>query len=140
LKITSQINRNRLVYAVLVLVTILLGLASRKFAWLLPALLKKNAGDILWATMVFFLVGNVRPRVSTLRAAAISEVFSVFIEFFKRFHSPLLDTVRATILGRLVFGYEFSWSNLACYTVGIMLGALVEVSVVNRKHDRDISG
>jgi hypothetical protein len=113
---------------VFVAVVIVIGLASRKFAWLLPSLLKKNAGDILWATMVFFLAGLLLPRLSTLRIAVMSALFSLFIEFFKLFHAPLLDAFRDTTIGRLIFGYGFSWSNLVCYGLGILLGVAVEAA------------
>jgi hypothetical protein len=128
MKINAPSNRNHTVYAVIVAVVIVIGLASRKFAWLLPSLLKKNAGDILWATMVFFLVGLLLPRLSTLRIAIISALFSVFIEFFKFFHAPALDAFRDTTMGRLIFGYGFSWSNLVCYGLGILLGVAVDMA------------
>ena len=120
-------SRNRALYAALVVVVIGLGLASRKLAWLLPPLLHKNAGDILWATMVFLLCGLLFPRLSTLRIALFAAVFSLGIELGKFYHAPWLDTVRATTFGRLVFGYTFSWSNLLCYLLGIGLGVGVEV-------------
>lgn len=128
MKIDSPANRSRIVYTVLVAVVVGLGLASRKFAWLLPALLKKNAGDILWATMVFFLIGLLLPSMSALRIASISALFSLFIEFFKLYRAPALDVFRDTVFGRLIFGYGFSWSNLVCYTLGILLGVLVEAA------------
>src|SRR5438128_2482223 len=100
----------------------LLGLASRKWAWMLPGLLRKNLGDVLWATMVFFLFGFLLPRLSTLRLAGIAALFSMCIEVSKFAHAPWFDALRATVPGRLVFGYTFSWSNLVCYLVGIALG------------------
>lgn len=119
--------RSRSLYAALVLVVIGLGLASRRFSWLLPTLLQKNAGDILWATMVFFGGGLLFPRVSTLRLAAFAMLFSVGIEFAKFYHAPWFDPLRATTLGRLIFGYQFSWSNLLCYLLGIGLGVVGEL-------------
>src|SRR5579859_4177267 len=102
-------DRRRPVYVALVGIVILLGLASRKFAWLLPDLLHKNTGDFLWAVMVFFLFGLLFPRLSTFRIAMLAALFSVCIEVGKFYHAPWLDAVRATVPGRLVFGYTFSW-------------------------------
>ena len=123
---TSSPPRSRLASAVGIAVVIGLGLASRKFAWLLPGLLHKNAGDILWATMVFLGWGLLFPRLSTFRVVGLSVVFSLCIELGKFYHVPWLDIVRATTLGRLVFGYAFSWSNLLCYLLGIGLGIGLE--------------
>ncbi|WP_052353784.1 hypothetical protein [Neobacillus jeddahensis] len=47
-------NKNRLAYIVAVLITILLGLASRKFSQLLLSFIAQNGGDTLWAMMVYF--------------------------------------------------------------------------------------
>ena len=123
----ATLPRSRPVYAALVAGVIVVGLASRKFAWLLPPLLHKNAGDILWATMVFLACGLLFPRLSTGRIAFFASVFSLGIELAKFCHAPWLETVRATTLGRLVFGYTFSWSNLLCYLVGIGIGVGLEL-------------
>jgi glycopeptide antibiotics resistance protein len=69
------------------------------------------------------------PRLSTLKIAAASALFSLFIEFFKFYHTPALDNFRDTTMGRLIFGYGFSWSNIACYLLGILFGIGVEASL-----------
>ena len=81
-------HRRRPIYTGLVVIVIILGLASRKFAWLLPSLLHKNMGDILWAVMVFFLFGLLFPRLSTLRIATLAAFFSLAIEVAKFYHAP----------------------------------------------------
>jgi len=124
--LNAPINRNRAIYAVMIAAVIVLGMASRSFAWLLPPLLKKNAGDILWATMVFFLIGLLLPRLTTNRTALAAALFSILVEFFKLYHALVLDGLRETVLGRLIFGYGFSWSNLVCYLIGITVGVMVE--------------
>ena len=129
--------RRRPLYVALVVVVIGLGLASRRFSWLLPTLLQKNAGDILWATMVFLGGGLLFPRLSTFRLAVFATLFSFAIELGKFYHAPWLDPMRATTLGRLIFGYQFSWSNLLCYLLGISLGVggeLWRASALSRSH------
>jgi len=120
-------QRSRFVYAMLVVLVIMVGLASRKFAPHLPRLLQKNAGDVLWATMVFVLGGLLLPRLSTLRIAAYSALFSLTIECLKFYHAPWLESLRHTTLGRLVFGFVFGWNNLLCYLIGILCGMALEL-------------
>lgn len=120
-------SRSRIVYALLTGAVIVSGLASRRFAYLLPPLLHKNAGDILWATMVFLLLAWIWPRLATIQVAEMAAGFSLVIEAAKFFRAPWLDAVRATTAGRLVFGYSFSWSNLVCYAVGIAIAAVAEI-------------
>ena len=117
--------RSRLLYAFLVVLTIALGLASRKFSFLLPPLLAKNAGDVLYATMAFWLVGFLLPHLSTVRTALAAMGFCVGIEFLK--FAPWLAAVRHSRAGALVLGSGFHVSNMVCYAVGVALAASLEM-------------
>lgn len=119
--------RSRPLHAFLVIVTIALGLASRKFSYFLAPLLAKNAGDILYATMAFWLVGFLFPRLSTLRAALAASVFCFGIEFLKFTPLPWLVAARHSRAGALVFGVGFHLSNLICYVVGVVFAVGIEV-------------
>ena len=52
--------------------------------------------------------------------------FSVLVEVSQLFHAPWIDSIRRTTLGGLVLGFDFVWSDLACYAVGVGLGLLIE--------------
>ncbi len=120
--------RGRLAYGSLILIVIALGLASRRWAYLLPDALQKNAGDGLWALMVFLLCGWLFPRKSTLWVATVALIFSIAIEFCKLYQAPWIVTIRSTTTGHLVFGSVFTWFNLVDYLIGIAFGALCETS------------
>jgi len=49
----AETQRTRVAYAILIALTIVVGLASRKFSHFLPWWMAKNAGDVLYATMAF---------------------------------------------------------------------------------------
>ena len=53
------------------------------------------------------------------------------------YHAPWIDSIRRTTLGGLVLGFDFVWSDLACYAVGVGLGILIERAVL---HDRSAPG
>jgi glycopeptide antibiotics resistance protein len=118
--------RPRSIYALAVAGTIALGLGSRAVAAHLPWWLAKNAGDTLYATMVFFALGFAWPRMSTWRAAAIALAFSCAIEASQAYHAPWLDAVRATLPGHLVLGQGFHAFDLICYALGVALGVALE--------------
>jgi len=126
-------SRSRLTYALLIALTIPLGLASRKFASLLPPLLAKNAGDVLYATMAFWLVGFLFPRFSTFRTALISTLLCFGIEFLKFAQVPWLVAARHSRAGALVFGVGFHASNLVCYVLGAALAVAVETALRRRR-------
>ena len=52
------------------------------------------------------------------------------------YHAPWIDSIRSTTLGGLVLGFDFVWSDLACYAVGVMMGMLVERGLGGTGADR----
>ena len=84
------------------------------------------AGDTLWATAAFLGIGLLLPRASTWRVALLAMSLSVLVEVGQLYHAPWIDSIRSTTLGGLVLGFDFVWSDLACYAVGVGLGILIE--------------
>ncbi|RPD48561.1 DUF2809 domain-containing protein [Hymenobacter sediminis] len=119
-------NRNRLAYATLSLLTIALGLASRRYQAALPAWVGAYVGDALWALLVFWLVGFGWPQWSRRRVAAVALVFAFLIEASQLYQAPWLNALRVTTPGRLVLGQGFLWSDLLCYTLGVLVGVGLE--------------
>ena len=124
--------QDRPLYALLVAVTILLGLASRRFPHLLPPWLAKNAGDILYAVMAFWLVGLFFPALATARAALSAALFCFGIELLKFSQVPWLVAARHNRAGALVFGVGFHGSNLVCYLVGVAVATVIEKAFLTR--------
>jgi hypothetical protein len=118
--------RSRAAQAVLVIVTIALGLASRRYAAFLPSWLAKNAGDALYATMMFWATGFLLPRASIARVAALATLVCFTIEATQLYHAPWIDAIRATRPGALVLGSGFHALDLLCYVVGVALAAAIE--------------
>jgi Protein of unknown function (DUF2809) len=128
--------RSRWRYAGATLATIAAGLASRAYSGHLPWWLAKNAGDALYATMVFWGFGFLAPRASTARVAIAATAFCVAIELSQRYHAPWIDAVRATTPGRLVLGQGFHAFDLVCYAIGVGLGVGLELTFRRRRAER----
>lgn len=105
---------------------IVLGLASRRFPILFPALLGKYPGDALWTVMVFLGWGLLRPRASTLHLATLALATSCLVELSQLYQAPWINALRNTTPGHLVLGAAFSWFDIAAYAVGAVMGALVD--------------
>lgn len=103
-----------------------IGLASRRYSEWLPPVVAAYAGDTLWALVVFLGIGLILPGASTRRVAALALAFSVLVEVGQLYHAPWIDSIRRTRLGGLALGYDFVWSDLACYAAGVGLGMLIE--------------
>jgi len=128
-------QRSRVQYTILTVSVLLLGLAARKFGTYLPEFVNAYIGDTLWALMVFFGVAFVFHRQSTARVALLALLFSFGIEISQLYHAPWIDSVRATRLGGLVLGFGFLWTDLLCYSVGIVAGAWIDSQMarINRR-------
>ncbi|GAA4468796.1 hypothetical protein GCM10023189_54730 [Nibrella saemangeumensis] len=106
------------------------GFASRRFFGDY-AFIRMYVGDGLWALMVFFGLAFIFRRWSTQAIAAAALGFSTFIELSQLYHAPWIDSLRNTLLGGLILGFTFVWSDLLCYSLGVGLGVLTETYVIN---------
>jgi hypothetical protein len=120
------------------IVTIALGLGSRKYAGALPGFVASYAGDTLWAVLVYALAGAIAPQARLRTRAVCALAASFAIECSQLLRLAWLDSVRQTRFGALVLGQGFLWSDLVCYTAGAALGAIGE-SLVSRRDGRIIA-
>lgn len=118
--------RGRLVYTLLMVMTIALGLGARHPTHVLPPWLAKSLGDALYATLVFWLVRVLRPASATLPTALAAIVFCFLIEFSQLYQWPWIMRVRHTRLGGLVLGHGFHAWDLAWYVGGVGLAIGIE--------------
>ncbi|MDM5155181.1 DUF2809 domain-containing protein [Bacillus sp. DX1.1] len=119
-------KRNRVIYAMLIIVVIILGLSSRKMANLFPDVVNAYVGDALWALMIFIGFGFIFSRMETKKVALLGISFCYLIEVSQLYHANWIDNIRETTLGGLVLGYGFLWSDLLAYAIGIGTGGVIE--------------
>jgi hypothetical protein len=121
--------RRRPWLAATILGVVILGLASREYAWLFPAALGKYPGDALWALMVYLGVAFLWPRIAIVQLAGISLSISFLDEFSQLYHAPWIDAIRAIPLGHIILGSSFCAMDLVAYSVGIAIGVAGDVAV-----------
>lgn len=118
--------------------TVALGLASRRYPAVLPELVTTYAGDVLWASMVFWLLTLVRPSGEGRHLAVIAFAIAVVVEASQGYHAPWIDAVRALPLSALALGQGFLWSDIACYLVGVILAAWLDWALRTRRRKRTV--
>jgi len=121
-----RIHNFRLIYMIVVVITIVLGLASRKYSHLLPKFAAENAGDMLWAMMVYFIIRFLLVRKSMSIAIMLSFLFSFGIEFSQMYQEAWINQLRETMLGGLILGRGFLFIDLIRYTAGILIAAVID--------------
>ena len=124
--------KRRAVYLVITLIIVLLGLASRKYGNVLPEFIAAYSGDTLWAAMVYFGLRILFPSTSILKVAVGALLFSYCIEISQLYQADWINAIRNTTIGALILGHGFLWTDLVCYTVGVLLSAVVDYWI-NRK-------
>ena len=122
-------NRTRITFFLCAVVVTIVGLASRRYQAVLPEFIGEYAGDTLWALMLFLLVSTLLAGRTVISRATISLVLAFVVEISQLYHAPWIDSIRHTTLGGLVLGFGFLWTDLVCYTVGIVIGAVAEYGI-----------
>ena len=127
-QIFPPVRRNRFWYGMAIAIAIVFGLASRRYPQLLPAILDKYPGDVLWTIVVFLLGGIVLPQASPLKIAGLALVISYLVEFGQLYQAPWIVAIRRTTIGHLCLGSQFAWEDLVAYTVGAAIAFLLELA------------
>jgi hypothetical protein len=116
----------RITYCFLTFFTILIGLASRKYSNLLPPFLAENAGDALWAIMVYFGFRFILLKNRQSSSIILSILFSFSIEYSQLYQADWINHLRNTTLGALILGKGFLSVDLIRYAIGILIGAVLD--------------
>ena len=127
LNTAAQFRRSRFWLAILILLVIAIGLASRRGYVPFPAVLGNYPGDALWAWVVLLCVAWVRPSIARAQLAGWSLVIAFAIEFLQLYQAPWMQALRANKLAYLVLGNGFDPLDLAAYVAGIALGLVVDL-------------
>ena len=117
----------RFAYFILALLTIVLGIASRKIAGI-PLFV----GDILYAVLVYFGFRWLLVKSKAPWQIGLPLLFCFAIEIQQLSTAAALVAIRETTLGHYVLGQGFLWSDLLCYTMGIGLGYVIDQFYIQR--------
>ena len=111
-------------------ISVLLGLASRKLGPTGFALWDKSFGDADYAVMVGFLLLTLRPTLSA-RAIGLGAFAICFaLELFQLTGIP----VRTPQPLRFLLGTSFAWHDVVCYAIGAAaVAAIVHLKVKRPK-------
>jgi hypothetical protein len=127
-----SVARSRWRCLIAAVATIVAGLASRSESLGLVGVTGDYPGDALWALLVYLLLALAWPRWPCRKIAITAACFALTIELSQLYHAPWINEIRHTLLGGLVLGQGFLWSDLACYAVGITLGVLFDRWLIAR--------
>jgi hypothetical protein len=114
-------KNNRISYFILVVITIILGILSRKID-VIPCFI----GDTLYAVMIYFGMRFIFVNRNHKIAILLALFFCYCIEFQQIYRAEWILEIRRTIIGHYVLGQGFLWSDLGYYTIGVFVAYWVD--------------
>ncbi|MEU7940536.1 DUF2809 domain-containing protein [Microbispora bryophytorum] len=108
-------------------VVVVAGLSVRA---LLPGMVGKYAGDLLYTLLVYALVVVAAPRARPFAVAAVALGVSWLVEFAQLTGVPAALSAHSTT-ARLVLGTTFNAPDLFWYAVGAAVGYAIHRSVLS---------
>jgi len=96
----------------------------------------KYGGSVLWAAMIYLLAALVRPDARPVRLAFVAAVIATLVELFKLVHMPGLDAFRLTLVGKVVLGRFFYWSDFVAYYAAIAVARWADGWIRQGRLDR----
>jgi hypothetical protein len=103
----------RVFYFIAIALLIVLGLLSRK-----EAFLPDETGDGLWAMALFCFLRFIFVKNKLKHIAIVTLVISFLVEFSQLIRWEWLLTIRSTFIGHMLLGQGFVWWDLLAYSVG----------------------
>lgn len=122
----------RIFYCISFIFLTWLALATRSHHQWFPPLIVQYGGDIIWAGMFLFFLRMIFLHITLWKLALINYALGAADEFSQLYRAPWANAVRATTIGRLLFGAGFLWSDILCYAIGTLL-AFIIIWVTERK-------
>lgn len=114
-------KNKRFTYVILILITIVLGILSRKTNEI-PYFI----GDILYAVMVYFGMRFTFIHKEHKMALLLALLFCFAIEIQQLYRAEWILKIRNTPLGHYALGEGFLWSDMVCYTIGVLVALIVD--------------
>ena len=114
-----MLKNNRLSYFILIILTVILGILSRKIDGI-PTFF----GDVLYAVMVYFGMCFLFINYNQKKTAILALLFCYCIEFLQLYRAEWIVSIRKTSLGHYALGQGFVWSDLVYYTIGVVFASV----------------
>ena len=122
-----MLKNSRIRYFIFVLIVIALGITSRKIDGV-----PTYFGDTLYAMMVYFGLRIFFINLNLKKTAILALLFCFIIEFLQLYQAEWIIEIRKTTLGHYALGQGFLWSDLAYYTLGIIIAFWNDFNLITK--------
>lgn len=116
--------RDRLAWLISILVIVPLGLMMKFYRGPGQEWLNNSFGGVTYEIFWILLLVLIWPKMSAVSASVGVCLATCLLEVMQLWQPPFLQAIRATLIGRLVLGNTFQWSDFPYYFMGSFLGWL----------------
>jgi hypothetical protein len=118
----QRLRRYRLYLAIAMFISLALGIGSRVDTVPLAAWVQNSAGAMFYELFWMFLVAYSIPELAAGAIAGLIFILTSLLELLQLYQHPILDTIRQTLVGRLLIGSHFDPWDFLHYFIGCMIG------------------
>jgi Protein of unknown function (DUF2809) len=123
-------TRRSMICALLLLITIPIGLAIRLLPLGLPWFLYKYLGSLLWAAALYWFLAALLPKLRSRTIAALAITTATLLELTRLIPIAPIDAFRLTFAGKILLGRFFSIKNIVAYILAITLTAILDQHLI----------
>lgn len=120
-------RKKRIYYFWITIIILFIGILSRKID-VIPLFV----GDILYACLIYFGLHFLFPNLKIIKTTLLALLFCVIIEFFQLYKAQWIITIRNTTFGHYVLGQGFLWSDIVCYSIGVIISSLLDFKITTK--------
>lgn len=124
---SSILKNSRIRYFILILIVIFLGITSRKIEGV-----PTYFGDTLYAVMIYFGMRMLFVNINIKKITIFALLFCFAIEFLQLYDAEWILEIRRSDLGHYALGQGFLWSDLAYYTLGIIIAFWMDFNLITK--------
>jgi hypothetical protein len=121
--------RRSAICALLLFITIPIGLAVRYLPLHLPWFLYKYLGSTLWAAALYWFLATLLPKLRPIALATLAITVATILELTRLIPIAPIDAFRLTLPGQILLGRYFSPKNIAAYVLAITLTAAFDYAL-----------
>jgi hypothetical protein len=130
----TKMQRNRKIYLLFIIITILIGLISR--IDIISNFITNYLGDYLYAVLFFLIFGFLFTKAKSYKILIVSLLFCYGIEFLQLYQADWINFIRSYKVSRLFLGNNFQWNDIISYSLGALTCYVLEILFYSESYSK----
>jgi hypothetical protein len=115
-------KKKKIFLFLLIFIIVVLGIGTKYYRGWQSELINNKFGGVFYVLFWMLVLYSFFPRLSITKNAVIVFLTTSMIEFLQLLNLQLLTILRASFIGRIIFGTTFCLQDFIFYGIGAVLG------------------